>query len=276
MELPEVDVVIPTMQERSDLLLPLLATLLCQTHEKWSLILCSDPREEDATSKFLNSVEAMGHKVTIIDDKHREGPGKALQQLLEASHTRYMLRVDDDVILTNSVLEKLLSSFLNMGPDVAAIACPANGFGNKLVNYVNYWTKTENKAHLWGNGRIETMNDNFVHHSANQDQEIMAETDFLSGYCMMVDREKLFEVGGYAPPGAPHHHREDWFATLRLREKGYRLLVRGDAVAFHCHHRDDFSDRYRASRSEEDKALFENYRLTVSLPRDRRIGLVVD
>jgi len=271
-------IAIPTIKGREDILLNCLVSIVGQCNKSWDLMICTTnpeikPEDRDTLNplnNFLRSIEHLGHKVTILYDEKKTGPGTAVQQIIDNCDSEYILRVDDDVILTSDVHWKL-GQTITEHSDVVAVAAPVNGFGARFVNYQRYWSSKA--PHLIGNGNYHVMNDNFTHHSCFASQAI-AEVDFLSGYCLMFHRETFVEAGGYADKESPLHHKEDWYATLKLRSLGHRLLVRADAVAFHNHYKQDESDRFRASRSKEDHELFNKFKKTIKLPDDRRIGIV--
>lgn len=270
-------IAIPTIKGRETILLNCLASIVGQRNKSWDLIICTtneEVRPEDRDTKnplnnFLRSIEHLGHKVTVLYDEKKTGPGTAVQQILENCDSPIILRVDDDVILTCDVLWKL-GQTLTQYPN-AAVAAPTNGFGAPLVNYEKYWKSQA--PHLIGNGNYHTMNDNFAHHSCLASKAV-AEVDFLSGYCLMFNRELFIKAGGYADKNSPLHHNEDWYATLKLKSLGHRLLIRGDVVTFHNHYEQDESDHFRASRSVEDRELFKKFKQTVELPEDRIIGII--
>lgn len=283
----KIQVIIPTLKNRENVLLTCLGTLLNQTSMlDWDLIICTNNPELKATdrndemmiNRFLKTIEHRGHKVTVIQDQIKTGPGRAVQQLLDyidenVPACTHVLRVDDDIVLENDVLTKLIVTY-TYEENVAAVACPANGFGVGPVDYVKYWSEDPPK-HLIGNGTYTHLNDNCMAHSTVAELAI-AEVDFLSGYCLLIDREKVKQVGGYVTDEAPHYQNEDWYATLRLKEAGFRLLIRADAFAYHHHHQeiDDGLQQYRKERSDLDKSIFRTYRDTVKLPEDRTIGLI--
>lgn len=281
----KITVAIPTIAGRESILLNCLVTLVGQTVTDWNLVVCTTnantkPEKRDTLNplnNFLHTIQHLGHEVTMIYDNDKIGPGNAVQKIIDQSESEWIWRVDDDVVLTPTVLAKLrataVADYQEQKP-VGAVAAPVNGFGAPLVNYKRYWTSQA--PHLIGNGNYASGNDNFAHHSCliSEDGQAVAETDFLSGYCVLFNRAAFVEVGGYADKDSPKHHKEDWHATLKLRCAGYHLLMRGDAVAFHNHYEQDESDRFRSSRSKEDHALYDTYRKTVDLPEDRTIGLL--
>lgn len=279
----KITIVIPTIMGREKILLSLLATLIGQTYTDWDLIICTTNPDIKATKRedpnfintFLVTINQLGHEVSVIHDTKCSGPGQAVQQLLDAAQTNCVFRVDDDVILTPKVLQKLVATYALDPIGTGAVAAPVNGFGVCPVSYEKYWNKelVRWRPHLHGNGSYEEMNDNCMHHGCIESYAI-AEVDFLSGYCLLLDKKKTEEVGGYVDEKSPHHHKEDWYGTLKLKAKGYRLLIRADALAFHRHYEKDESDSYRTNRSEKDHQLFAEYKNSISLPKDRKIGII--
>lgn len=281
----KISVAIPTIAGREMILLNCLSTLIGQTVQEWDLYICTTnpntkPQERDVRdplNNFLKTIEHLGHNVTVIYDEIQEGPGSAVQQIIDVCETDWIWRIDDDVILTPLVLAKLRSTAVADYPSqqpVGAVACPVNGFGAAFVKYDRYWSSQA--PHLIGNGNYHKGNDNFAHHSCKVawNGEAVAEVDFLSGYCILFNRHAFIEVGGYADANSPKHHKEDWYATLKLKQVGYHLLIRGDAIAFHHHYEQDESDRFRSSRSHEDHELYNRFKEQVELPDDRLIGIL--
>lgn len=288
-----VHIIIPTIEGRESILLQCLVSILGQTYSHWDLSICSTNKDlkvgnrDDTivTNRFLGSISKLGKRVNIIYDERQQGPGIAVQTLLDSVSGTYVFRVDDDVVLTPSVLQKLMNT-ISLENDIAAVGCPVNAFGVPFVNYKDYWEKNDSQLylpfngyryepHLQGNGRYETMNDNFQYHSCLGEFEI-AEVDFLSGYALLLDRTCVNAVGGYHDKDGPKWHTEDWWATLKLRQAGYKLLIRGDAIAFHHHYHYDFSHKFANSNANLDKELFYKYRNGIHLDKDRKVGRVTE
>ncbi len=286
-----VHVIIPTIEGREEILLQCLVSLLGQNYKQWDLTICTtnknlkigDRDDLIVVNRFLGTLVQLGIRVRVIFDEKQQGPGTAVQTLLDSVPGTYAFRVDDDVILTPQVLEKLMET-MSLGDDVAAVGCPVNAFGVPFVNYKDYWEKNDPQLylpfngyrfepHLQGNGSYEKMNDNFQYHSCLGDFEI-AEVDFLSGYALLLNTRYVNVVGGYHDKDGPKWHTEDWWATLKLRQAGYRLLIRGDAIAFHHHYSYDFSHKFANSHAEEDKSIFHKYRNSIHLNKDRKVGRV--
>lgn len=278
-----ITVVIPTIQGREEFaLFKCIISLMNQDYVKWNLVivttnpnLCIEGRDSSTPiNKFLHSIKAQ-HKIKIVYDTLQQGPGAAFTQGLEWVDTEYVLRVDDDVILTSSVVNKLLEGFQKIS-DLGAISSPVNGFGVLPVPYRQYWARSISPIappHLLLNGRIDKMNDNFVHHSALENECFFAEVDFLSGYCIMFETEVIKKIG-YTNEGSPKFHCEDWYATLKLKANNKKLIIRGDCCSYHHHYIKDASHIFGGTRSSLDRSLFDKFKSTVNLPKDRHIGLL--
>lgn len=282
----KITVGIPTVKGRESILINCLSSVLNQSYTNWDLVICTtnlesavqDRESPNVLNNFLKSIEFVGHNVTVLHDKMQAGPGYAMQQIIDYTLSDLVLRVDDDVILTSTCLEKLLETYIEYrSKNVRLVSGVVNGFGSPFIDFLYYWsTDREIPKHLIGNGNYNYMNDNFTHHSTLA-QKAIAEVDFVSGYCLLFDKNLLFNER-YVDNNSPKHHREDWYMSLKLKALGYRMLVRMDVVAFH-HHRynveeEDYSDTFRSSRAREDIQLFEDFRRKVVLPEERHIGVV--
>jgi GT2 family glycosyltransferase len=277
-----VHVIIPTVEGRENVVLNCIISLLSQTYKKWDLTICStNPNikigvrtDNILLNRFLGSVSGMEYNIRILHDAVRQGPGYAIEKAINDIQGKHILRLNDDVVLTPDVLYKLVSA-MELDEKVAAVASPVNAFGVPFVNYQDYWSKTAYQPHLRLNGSYLTMNDNFAHHSCVGGFEI-AEVDFLSGHVLLLDKDKLESIGGYYNEKAPKSHREAWWTTLRLREHGYRLWVRGDAIAFHHHYSRDEADLFKYSVADKDKYILDKYRSGLKLQENRGFGRITE
>lgn len=281
----DLEIGIPTIAGREHILLSCLVSVLNGVDTPVSIHICStDPRlkvghRDDPLflNRFLRSMVVAGWDVRVSQDRVASGPRFAVQQLLDRCEKNWLLRIDDDVVVASGTISKLWETLKTVPLDcgkLGAVASPVNGFGADFVDYPQYWSeqKRTNSPHLIGLGRVEYGNDNFVHHSGNPEQPVWAEVDFLSGYCILMSVDAARAVGGY--DGCPHHHKEDWSLTLKMRASGYRLMIRGDAVAWHHHHSKDASDEYRHGRSKQDHAIWEDLRRQYRLDPERHVGIV--
>lgn len=123
-----------------------------------------------------------------------------LERGLKESSSKYVGFINDDIYIppsSDTWLAKLMATFTH--PEVAAVG-PSSNF---VMGPQNIWRSIAHKA---------------------------IEVTYLIGFCMIVKRSCLDEVGGVALglPGG-----DDLDLSIRLRKKGYKLIVRRDVFVYH-------------------------------------------
>lgn len=224
-------IAIPT-KNRSAYLAALLASLCEQTFTNWLLVIndSSDvPVEtDDAVRAVLARIRATGHAAEILRsdsgwDRH--------QRAMEAvpDDIELILRVDDDVVLTPRFLEQVQRPF-RFFPDrpIAAVGgcvpeqhLPALDLDLQLTEKNWVPTIAEPTWRLQGN-----------HYTSRE----VLEVESLLGHAICYRRSALVSVGGWAVKGySQQAHREETDACMRLRARGYELLVTTAALAWHLY-----------------------------------------
>lgn len=247
-------------KNRPSYLASLLTSLSAQTYENWVLVINdqSDPpvERDDAVRDLLQLIESRGHTVVLF---HTDEPRDRYQRAMDAvpRDIDVIVRVDDDVILKPTYLEKLLRPF-ELLPDrpIAAIGgcLPEPHMKEPLLLEVRIaepgWLPRVDRPTWRLQGHWYTS------------REIL-EVESLWGCSMCYRRSAVEAVGGWFVAGQSEQvYREDSDMSARLLAAGYDMLVTTEALGHHLVAPSGGSREYRKSPQGNvlisDRAPFES------------------
>ncbi|MDP8957968.1 MAG: glycosyltransferase [Actinomycetota bacterium] len=244
-----VDVLIPTC-DRPAALAVTLTSLASQTFDRFRVIVSDQGDEPVLTSgeaaAVVRVLEAKGRQVEVLRNLPRRGMAQQRQFLLDRAQARYVLYLDDDVILEPDLLERL----------VEAIGEQRCGFvGSALIglSHVDDERPEEQHVEFWdGDVRPEEVKpgsaewERYVLHnaanlyhlqerlglSAAQGNEVQQPYKVAwVGGCVLYDASALREVGGFRfhDQLPPDHAGEEVVAQARVMAShgGCALLPSG-------------------------------------------------
>lgn len=242
-DVAELDVLVPTCGRPSALAVA-LAGLAAQAARPFRLVL-SDQTEEPAPPAYddpavmavLRVLRRRGCEVVLLRNLPRRGMAQQRWLLLEHAHAPYVLFLDSDVLLDPEVTQRLLTALRTLG-------CGFVGAAVQGLSHLGDVRPDEQAAfELWEGpvvpelirkGRPEWERwrlhnaANLVHlEDALRRDGRLTEGEWLAykvawvGGCVLFDRRKLLDCGGYdfwrqLPPG---HRGEDVAAQLRVAER---------------------------------------------------------
>ncbi len=227
----KIAVAIPT-RNRPGYLASLLASLSQQTYRHWSLVVNdqSDPpaRESDAVRDLLQLIR-QEHEVTEIFsetgwDRHQ----RCMQAVPDG--VEWIVRVDDDVLLSPTFLEKLMRPWrLLPGKDLAAVG---GCYPEPQRRPVDLDVQLTDASRVPRFDRPTWKLQGFQY---DTEPEIL-EVESLFGPAICYRREAIERIGGWAVEGfSDQAHREESDACARLFLAGYEILVTTEAIAWHLY-----------------------------------------
>jgi GT2 family glycosyltransferase/Flp pilus assembly protein TadD len=190
-----------------------LESITKNTHRTYEIIII-DNCSSDGTREFLKTLE----KVNIILNPVNLGFSKGCNQGIEAAKGEYIVLLNPDTVVTDKWDEKLISHF---NDSVGAVG--------PLSNYVAGRQKYEfyTKERLATLENVDSFSKNIYHQNKGKNRE----TKLLIGFCMMIKREVIDAVGMLDE--TLFLGNDDLDLSLRLRNRGYRLLVAIDTFIYH-------------------------------------------
>ena len=229
-----VDVLIPTCNRPAALAVTLTA-LAAQTFSRELRIIVSDQtenldvREMGEVQAVVRVLEAHGREVTILRHVARRGIAEQRQYLLDQASARYVLCLDDDIILEPDLLARLVATLEREGCGFVGSAMIGLKYRHVVRPHeeaIEFWDgpvepelvtpgspawarhRLHNACNLWHLQRRLGLT------PANQRAYRVA---WVAG-CVLYDTAKLRAVGGFSfwRELPPEHCGEDVLAQLRV------------------------------------------------------------
>ncbi|MEM1830772.1 MAG: glycosyltransferase [Thermosphaera sp.] len=154
---------------------------------------------------FLRKYEALFYKTKVITHDKNYGLSKARNDGIKASNGRFILILDDDIIMNSSTL-RILLEFLEKSPRNVAAVMPL------CVKY------PEGTLDKW----YRIINEGRISHASSVTN------------CVLIRREVFEEIGLYDETlGLPFTMGEEIEFAARVKSKGYRVLTIGFEKVLH-------------------------------------------
>lgn len=223
-------------KDRHSELFVLLQSIRTQTIQNFNILILDDGSTTPVSNCYfiiymINRLKYEGHDVKLIRNEKPSGVSNARQKLVDYSlkngKEKYFVRLDDDVIIEQDYLEKLLE-VINSGYDIAS------GVTTPFVNpdfkrEIKFVKPIINRVHLDKDGNIIMNMDDCG--SNYMDEEILFAHHFRS--CAMIKRE-VFESGiDYKSRLSNDGFREEEILSFKAILKGFKLGVHTGANARH-------------------------------------------
>ncbi len=239
-----IDVLIPTC-ERPAALAVTLASLVSQTHRDFRLTISDQSHHADPASlrelqAVLRVLRAHGNEPGLLRNLPRRGMAEQRQFLLDRSTARYVLYLDDDLILEPDVIERMYAAIRE--ESCGFVGCAVIG-----LSFIDDVRPDEQAIEFW-EGRVQPEEvfpgspawDRYkLHNAANLyhvQQRLTAgrgrkyRVAWVGG-CVMYDAAALRACGGFEfwRTLPPEHCGEDVLAQVRVmaRYGGCGLLPSG-------------------------------------------------
>jgi len=217
----------------------LLQSLLNQTYQDFDIIIIDDNSnnflyENTTFISLLKLHQNLNHNITIIKGQQK-GPSQAGQLLLENSESELILRLDDDIILQEDCVEKLINC-LNNDEEIVAVGpiylLPFEAISKQMIDLNNHPDYIQ-----WG--RVYEREDKININGSLQMNILLNSPEYIpvehlhSGF--LYKKSALEEIGGYFLGYSKVSHREETDISYRLLLNCGELQICTSAVAFHFH-----------------------------------------
>jgi hypothetical protein len=207
----KVSIIIVTYNSAADIQ-RCIESLVKRTASSYEIIII-DNCSNDGTRDYLNSLE----NATIILNSDNLGFSAGCNQGISKAKGEYIVLLNPDTLVTDGWDAKLMSHF----KDRTAAVGPVSNYVAGMQKYEFYTNKR-----LRALDGIEELAKNLYLQNKGQS----AETKLLIGFCMMTKRRVIEDVGMLDE--ALFLGNDDLDFSLRLRGKGYKLLVATDTFAY--------------------------------------------
>ncbi len=214
---------------------------LVQTTKSPYEVVIIDNGSIDSTPEVLADFQNVEgpQRVVVVRNEENIGFPKGCNQALARTRGRFILFLNNDVILTTGWLERLKEQMLLDWPNTAAIG--------PVTNYAPapQLIKPEYE-------RLEDL-DAFAQNWYKAHTRRTLEASRITGFCLLTRREVLDQVGAFDGRYELGFFDDDDLC-LRIREAGWKLRV---AVDVYIHHWG--SQTFKALNIDTRKQLFDNF-----------------
>lgn len=196
---------------------------------------CSD-------DKVPELIEEKFPKIKLIQNKQKEGFAKNHNKALKLATGRYLLILNDDTLILDSALEKMVK-FMDKNPTLGALGCktyptkamdllpscpskhpftPLREFFDSFVTYSRLTRMFKNTTLVYtlGCGTMGPIGVDFV-----------TEVAHVGGACMMVRKEAAEQVGLMDENFIMFLEETDW--CYRIKQKGWKIYYYPKAYIIH-------------------------------------------
>jgi len=245
---------------RQDYLACLLTSLLAQTYQNYDVfIMDNDTDESMINNKLIMSLlrrfEVSGHTWRLWRGSPNVSFPISHQTIFNSTKCKYVFKLDDDLILENTCLERLMAQiksddniaavggiFLQPAAPIEAQHLPPNVTPTMNVLYNNVqWYKQPTNA-------------------------IIDAEHLYSSY--IYRRRYMDEIGGFPQNLSKLAFREDTITTHKMYKKGHKLCIVPDAILFHFQNSSGgmraISDEIKGKMAHHDSLIFEEQLRTLN------------
>lgn len=178
----------------------------------------------DGTKDYFTHLFKTYANIEIINNSTNRGFCSAINQGTKISQGKYIVWVNNDILATPNWLEQL-STAIETFPKITGL--PRVGLAGPVSNFV------AGRQSLGSHDYNPNYLDNFSVSFHKENQENYHLTGFLSGFCLMIKRQIINEIGlvdeKFNPGGF-----EDNDYLLRAEQNGWRGIIAADTFVHHC------------------------------------------
>jgi GT2 family glycosyltransferase/Flp pilus assembly protein TadD len=195
-----------------------LESVLRHTRLPFELILI-DNGSTDATPEYSEEIQRRSKAVSVkvIRNALNRGFPAGANQGLAAARGRYIVFLNNDVVVTAGWLERLIKCVLHRWPRVG------------LVGPVTNWPPAQSVPIDYQG--LDGL-DEFAARHRKKNFGVSKEVELLVGYCLLARREVLDQIGGFDERFGPGYY-DDKDLCQRARNAGYQLHLVLDTFVHH-------------------------------------------
>lgn len=185
----------------------------------FELIFVDNGSTKDNTKTYLEKLKTENSNVKVIYNESNLGFACANNQGIEISEGEYVLLLNNDVILTDGWLDRMLQAAESDKKTGMVAPVTNHASGRQVVVFDG--TADEDEA-------IQT----FAKANLLKNAGLWIPVKRVIGFCMLVKREVLFKVGVLDEMFGPGGY-EDYDYCMRIKQEGYDIVIACDVFVFH-------------------------------------------
>lgn len=223
-----------------DMLKMFLKYLKKYTPDIYELIIVNNGSTDETKEYLEKSVKA-----TVINNEENLGVVVALDQADKLVKTKYMVSISDDILVTPNWLEDLIRIY-ESDPKIKTVA-PFKP-GTKIVhpysglNSREYWEDIQinnpNKSkqellEIYTKNNYEEFVSDIKKTNDFCNQDLECPFDFVSGCCVLVEKEFIDSIGGFSDTRFHIYGCEDVDRCWRIGKAGYKIIRTSKVFVHH-------------------------------------------
>ncbi len=212
-----------------------LNSVLEHSPQPYSLIIVDDGSAEQ-TKKYLENFSER-HGVTLICNDSARGYTRAANQGLQRSTGEYAVLLNSDTIVADQWMGRLVMC-LESDPKI--------GLVGPLSNTASWQSVPEiEERGDWAENKIPVGQnvDSMAKLIAESSGRLYPIIPFLNGFCLMIKRRLIEEIGLFDENNFPQGYGEENDYCLRARAAGWKLAVADDTYIYHAQSKSYSHDR---------------------------------
>jgi GT2 family glycosyltransferase/glycosyltransferase involved in cell wall biosynthesis len=213
------------------------------TTRPYALILVDDGSDPE-TRDFLATFASQRADVTLLRSELATGYTRAANRGLSATSADYVVLLNSDTIVSEKWLDRLVA---------CAVSDPTIGLVGPLSNTASWQSIPEVGAgDDWSTNPLPAgiSVDRWAAWLAQDSDPIYPSMPFLNGFCLLIKREVLNQVGLFDEETFGEGYGEENDYALRAQDAGWRLALADDAYIYHAQSR-SYSHTRRHQLSEQ-------------------------
>jgi GT2 family glycosyltransferase/glycosyltransferase involved in cell wall biosynthesis len=218
-----------------------------------NLILVDDGSDQE-TRIFLESFSSDHANVTLIRNDQACGYTAAANKGLRRSQGRYVILLNSDTVVTSRWVHKMVEA-VEVSPDV--------GLAGPMSNAAS-WQSVPDIIDSRGGFAVNELPRGITPEDVNRICEqsstyIFPRVPILNGFCLIVKRRVLDEVGYFDENAFPQGYGEENDYCFRARDAGFECVVATHTYVFHAKSKSYGSERRRVLSHQGSRVLRERY-----------------
>jgi len=201
-------------------------------------------------------------QVTLIQNEQNLGFAKANNQAIKQAKGRYVVILNQDVVILDNALGKMVS-FLDHYPETGAVGCKIytslaktdiqisafKRFPTPGIVFLHTLINGRFKKIFSGSKMVKMLSDKYLMHCASHN--FQQEVEHLIGAIIMTRQDIISQVGLLDERFFMYLEETDW--CYRIRKKGWKIYFLPDAEIVH------FYDPKRSSKGMQKKIRQQSY-----------------
>jgi GT2 family glycosyltransferase/SAM-dependent methyltransferase len=223
--IPSVDIII-CIHEALDDVKRCLDSLFEHTTQPYNLILVDDGSSEE-TARYLKEFEVT-RKALLLRSEKATGYTYAANRGMRASSAEFIALLNSDTILTPEWLDRLVSC-IQGGQRIGIVGPLSNTASWQSVPIIEDngdWASNTLPKGITPASMAQII--------ANNSARLHLEMPFLNGFCLLLRRALLDEVGYFDEDNFGQGYGEEDDLVIRARNKGWKMALADDVYIYHA------------------------------------------